>query len=47
MVERVEGQGLEVVAVGFDAHGSHFVEGGDDLVTGVVEDPFPVLCCQR
>lgn len=40
MVEGVEGERLEVIPMSFDAHCSHFVKGGDDLVAGVIEDPF-------
>lgn len=39
VVEGVEGEGLEVVVVCFDAHRAELVEGGYDLVAGEVEDP--------
>lgn len=39
VVEGVVGEGLEVVPVSFHAHGAEGVEGGYDLVAGVVQDP--------
>ena len=42
VVEGVVREGLEVVAVGFHAHGAEGVEGGYDLVAGVVEDPVTI-----
>lgn len=42
VVEGVIRKGLEIVAVCFHAHGAEGVEGGDDLVAGVVEDPVTI-----
>lgn len=39
MVEGIEGESLEVVPMCFYSHGSHFVESGYNLVTGMVEHP--------